>query len=172
MTIWSVTLHQSWSRTPDPAISLIQCVGLRKHVAGWVGAWGSADFESCERLESASAGGDREVVVAAVEVGHRVEGDSAGEQLRVLPEQEECFLSAHAAAECVDPALVDPEPRQRSAGDLVHPGEVGDLAPVAPGVKREPPSHPSRADHRESAAVGQLTPESSVHGGGHTAPVW
>ena len=47
-------------------------------------------------------------------------------------QQEQCFLPAHAAAECVHAATIDPKPRDGMFRDLWHPGKVADLAGVTP----------------------------------------
>ncbi len=55
-----------------------------KHVLPCLVARGAADFESRERLQPAPIANQREVAVTGVEVGDGIEGDRAGEQLRVL----------------------------------------------------------------------------------------
>ena len=92
------------------------------------------------------------------EVGDRVERGRAGEQARLAREQEQRLLAAHAAAEGVDPAAVDPDERQRPPDDLRHLREVVDLLRRAPRVAREP----VRVDDREAAARGQGAPDLRV----------
>src|SRR6266511_728562 len=126
--------------------------GASEHVPGGIGTRRSADLEAREELQSASAGRDREIVVASIEVRDRVEGDGAGEQPWMLPEQEEGLLAAHAPTERVDPSPVEAEPGQRALGDLRHTREVGDLSAPTPRVKRQASAHAARTDDHEAPA--------------------
>ena len=71
-------------------------------------------------------------------------------------------MAAHAAAEGEDPVHVEAHPGQAGLHDPRHAGEVGDLAPVAPGVQRQPATHPARAHDREVAAARQVAPELGI----------
>jgi hypothetical protein len=62
------------------------------------------------------------------QVGHGRERRRTGQQVRMARQQQQRLLTAHAAAERIDPGAVDPEPRQRRAQDLGHAREIGDLA--------------------------------------------
>ena len=112
-----------------------------------------------------------EVPVLERHVGHRGERRGARQQLRMARDQEERLLAAHAAAERVDLAPVDPQPRQGGAQDLGHPREVGDLARVAPRVAGDPPAARIRVDDGEGAAAGQVAPEDRVRAPAQAAAV-
>ncbi len=55
-------------------------------------------------------------------------------------DQEEGFLPAHAASERVDPAAVDPDPRQLGHDDVRHPRQVVDLSGEPVGERLQAPA--------------------------------
>ncbi len=73
----------------------------------------------------------RQLAVAAREIGHRVQRSCAGQEPWMPRNEQQRLLSTHATAEREDPRSVDPEPRQRSEGEVGHLREVVDLAAVA-----------------------------------------
>ena len=132
----------------------------------------SPDLDAGERLQGSSlAAEDGEVVVAAEEIGDRVERNRAGKKPRMTSDQQERLLPAHASADCVDPLRIDAQPRTRGAEDRRHASEVVDLPSPAPRVKRQTPPHSSRADHGEVAVTRELPPEIRVRAAAHAAPV-
>jgi len=101
-------------------------------------------------------------VVARGQVGVGVECGSAGEKVRVTGDEQERLLAAHARPDRVDPILLDPEPRERPLDPGGHSGEIVDRAVPSPGVAREHPALPLRADDRERPERGQTAPEAEV----------
>ena len=86
-------------------------------------------------------------------------------------EQQQRLLAAHAAAEGVDPAAVDPQPRQCRTQDLGHPREICDLTRGAPRVAGDASAVRIRVDHGERAAAGQVAPQDRVRAPAQPAPV-
>ena len=87
----------------------------------------------------------------------------------MLRDEEQRLLPAHRASERVDAVRVDVH--AEVLDDLRHPGEIGDLARVAPRVLVQPPSLAAGIDDREVALAGQVAPEPGVVAGAHPAAV-
>ena len=134
-------------------------------------AEGRAELGAEQRPARVLAADAIEVPILERQIGHGRERRRAGQQVRMASQQQQRLLAAHAAAERVDLAAVDPEPRQRRAQDLGHAREVGDLAGIAPGVAGHAPAARVRVDHREGAAAGQVAPQDRVRLPVQAAPV-
>jgi hypothetical protein len=125
----------------------------------------SADLEAREPLQAPSEAQKRERRVAFGHVRRRVERRCASQQVRMLGDEEQRLLAAHAPAEGVDSPAVDAQPRKGVLDVLGHPREVVDLGRVSPRVQREAAALAFRADDREATERRQRAPAPDVlHG--------
>ena len=92
--------------------------------------------------------------------------------MRVARDEQQRLLPTHAAADGVDPARVDVQPRELSPQDRRHPRQVVDLPAPAPGVPRQHAALPLRADDGERPERRQAAPEAEVGAGLDPASVW
>src|SRR5204863_7605947 len=112
-----------------------------------------------------------EVAIAHDHVRGRVEGGCAGEEVRVMRDEEERLLSAHAAPEGEDPTPVDVKPRKGALDEVGHVRQIGDLARISPRVELQAASLPLGVHDRERPDGGEVAPDPRVHAGVDAAAV-
>src|SRR5204862_3211100 len=94
--------------------------------------------------------------IARRHVRRCIERGCAGKQPWKPREEEQRLLSAHAAAECVDPMTIDVQPGDGVLRDLRHPGEVTDLSWITPREESQLPALALWVDDGEAAARRQV----------------
>ena len=87
----------------------------------------------------------------------------------MLRDEQQRLLPAHRATDRIDAVRIDvhAEPLH----DRGHPGEIGDLARIAPRVLTQPATLAAGVDDGEVALTRQLTPEARVDGRTDPAPM-